>query len=336
MTKTTALNQKPAKGFRDFERDNDDVKKSEQLKVPLDRIRVRKGFNPRSLTKPATIEKIAALEDAYYNGRFVPFPIVRMHLDGEHVEIIDGECRFTAACKAHKRLLNEGKPGITEYVVIKFTGTDEEAVALTYTSAEGERLTTLEQSNVVNTYRNAPFNMTRDQIAAELGKTVGWIDRLIVVAKLPDNIKALVADDKIAAEEAVKYVKQHGDDAYDKIIEKLESAKKNGEEKVTPKHGKEPEAGEDDVEEDPEAAAAAAEQKKREAAEAKAEQKRVAKQYETAKELAFTIPDKIKHPRNLADDELVSVELPFKTIKLLKVLQDKFTPEIEAALSEQE
>jgi ParB-like chromosome segregation protein Spo0J len=332
MTKP-ALNMKPAKGFRDFERDNDDVKKSEQLKVPLDRIKVRKGFNPRSLKKPKTIEKIEALTQAYVEKRFVPFPIVRMHLDGEHVEIIDGECRFTAACKADKILRDRGEDGITEYVVIKFTGTDEEAVALTYTSAEGESLTTLEQSNVVNTYRNEPFNMTRDQIAAELGKSVGWIDRLIVVAKLPDNIKALVADEKIAAEEAVKYVKQHGDDAFAKITEKLAAAEANGESKVTPKHDKGDEGGEG---EGGEGGDGTVDSSKADKAAAKAEQKRVLKQLETAKDLAFALPDKIKKPRNMQDEDVYPVELSGAAIKLLIALQDKFTPEIEAALAEQE
>lgn len=329
--------QKPAKNFREFERENDDVKKGEHLKLPLNRIIIEEGFNPRDITKPATVAKIESLAQAYEAGRFVPLIIVRMALDGEHVRIIEGEGRYRAACIADERMRARGEAGIEMLEVIRFSGTEAEAIALTYTSAESEHLLPLEQSNVVLKYRNAPFEYTREQIAEILGKSVGWIDRLIVVSKLPDDVKALVRAEKIAAEEAVKYHKKHGDDAAKMIEAALEAAKSKGEEKVTPKHEQaaQSDAGGENEGED-EGSVTAAEKSAQEAAAkaaAKSLKKRQEAQAKTARDLAFALPDKIKKPRTIVDTEMYPVELTGAAIKLLLQLQDKYTPEIEEAIA---
>jgi len=323
----TAQDTKPAKNFREFERENEDVKKGEHIKVPLNRITIKKGFNPRDLSKPETQAKITLLQAAYEAGDFVPLPIVRMALDGESAEIVDGECRYTAACLANAAMTARGETGIEWFEAIRFSGTEAEARSLSFKANQGEHLTPLEQADHTIWYREQGY--TREDIATFLGKSIGWIDRLIVISKLPAKIKKLVADDRIAAEEAVKYVKKHGDKAYEEIMASLDKSKG----KVTPKHAAEPTGDDDgDAGDDGAAAELAAAEKKAEKTAEKAEQKRLLKQLETAKELAFALPDKIKKPRNLADDQVYPLELTGAAIKHLIALQDKFTPEIEAAL----
>lgn len=317
------VQQKPAKNFREFERENEDVKKGEHIKVPLYRIRPKKGFNPRNLNKPATEAKIVSIQQAYEKGEDVPLIVVRMALDGEHAEIVDGECRYTAAVRADKAMRARGEKGIEWYEAIRFTGTELQAIAYAFKANEVEHLTPLEQSNTVRDMQRE--GATREQIAEFLGKGLSWIDRLIVISKLPDNIKKLVEDEKLAAELAVKMHKQHGADAYDEIMKKL-----NGGGRITPKDTKS--EGDGDSEGDGgEGSAAPAKSKKVD----NTEKKRVAGQYETAKSLAFALPDKIKKPRNIADDQTYPVELTGASIKLLLKLQDAFTPEIEAELKAQ-
>lgn len=327
--------KKPAKNFREFERENEDVKKAEHLKLPLGRITIQKGYNPRDLNKPATQEKIANIQAAYEKGEFVPLPVVRMALDGNSAEIVDGECRYTAAVRADKAMKARGEKGIAEYEVIRFTGTEVQARNLTFKANLGEQLTPMEQADHVLWYRAQ--NLTRDQIAEELGKGVSWIDRLISFGKLPKEIQDLVRADKLNADEAVKYVKKFGDKAYEEIMAKLEG---KGGAKVTAKDAATPGEGGDGNEEgegtDPEVAAAEAKRKAEEKAAQKAEQKRAAAQYETAKKLAFALPDKIKKPRTIDDNAMYPVELSGASIKLLLALQDRFDKEIEADFKAQQ
>jgi hypothetical protein len=330
-----SANTKPAKNFREFERENEDVKKAEHLKLPLNRISVKQGFNPRDLQKPETQAKIAELQAAYEAGDFVPLPIVRMAMDGNTAEIVDGECRYTAACRADKAMRERGEKGITEYEVIRFTGTERQARSLSFKANQGEHLTPIEQADHTIWYRED--GCTREEIAKELNKSVGWIDRLIVISKLPDDVKALVRANKIAAEEAVKYHKKHGEKAYEEIMAALDKAAGKGETKVTPKHEQtaQNDAGGENEGEDEGSVTAAqkAEQEAAAKAAAKALKKRQEAQAKTARDLAFALPDKIKKPRNIVDTEMYPVELTGAAIKLMLQLQDKFTPEIEEAIA---
>lgn len=353
MNSQTAV-QKPAKNFREFERENADVKKGEHIKAPLARYSVKAGFNPRDLEKAETQEKIAALQAAYEAGDFVPLIVVRMATDGKTAEIIDGECRYTAACQADKAMRARGEKGITEYEAIRFTGTEAQAKAMTITANSGEQLTPMEQADVVAWFQLEGYK--RDEIAKHLGKGVSWIDRLISFSKLPEDLKQQVRDNKVSADEAVKYQKKHGADAVAKVQEKLEEAKAKGETKVTPKHDKkgEPEAEEksaadavrDEVPESrpavtkvepqptPERGQTLPPQEKpaKLSKEDQAAQKHALHQYNTARNLACTLPDKIKFPRNLASGDTATIELTGAALKLLVELQKAFTAEIEEEL----
>lgn len=325
MSKTAS---KGTVNFRDFERNNDDVKKAEHLKLPLDRIRKKKGFNPRDLTKPETVEKIQGIKQAYIKGQYVPPILVKMAQDGEGVEIVDGECRFTAAQLAHAEIIEAGGPGLLHLEVMRFNGNDKEALIQTVISNEGERLTPLEQSEVVK--RLQSYGLNREQIADELHKSIGWIDRLIVVAKLPERIKKLVRDGKVAPEVAVKFVKQYGEEnAEAEILKKLNGGKDTG-------------TGTGDGEGDGEGAEAATPAKKAkvtakdaegEDSPAKVKKERLA----AAKDAAFFLPEKLtrKKPENIKDTEEVTVVMSGAALKALMKLQDLYDAEITEAYHKQ-
>lgn len=305
---------KPAKNFREFERENEDVKKGEHIKLPLSRIKIRPGFNPRDLKKPETQTKIDGIQLSYETDGHVPMILVRMSLDGQHVEIIDGECRFTAAVRADAKMRKEGGKGIEFLECERFSGTDVEATVVAFRSAQAETLLPLEQSNSVVDLQKQGLN--REQIAVELQKSIGWIDRLIVISKLPKDVKDLVKAGKIAAETAVSVVKKHGaEDAAQIIIDKLNGAEAKGETKVTTKHTK------DDGGEEGETSAKVKPAKKSET-----------KQFAVARDLAFALPDKITKVRTIAEDKDYEITLSGAALKLLLALQDGFAAEIDAAV----
>jgi ParB-like chromosome segregation protein Spo0J len=300
--------------FRDFERTHDDVKKAEHLKLPLDRIKKRKGFNPRDLSKKDTVEKIEAMKQSYMMGQYVPPLLVKMAGDGEHVEITDGECRFTAATLADKELKEQGLPGILFLEVMRFTGNDKEALVQTVLSNEGERLTPLEQAEVVR--RLGAMGLNREQISNELHKSIGWIDRLIVIAKLPEKVKMLVREDKISPEVAVKFVKEHGEEGAEAAI----LAKLNG---------KSVEAPEGDTKS--KAKVTAKDTKKGDEASPAAVKK---DRLDTAKDVAFYLPEKLTRVKTLKDDTEYQITVTGAALKALMKLQDLYEKEIAEAAAQ--
>lgn len=224
---------KEGSGWRAFERGNADVVKAEVFKVPLDRIRIKEGFNPRNMAKPATQEKIAAIKEAYKAGRYVD-PI-KVHLpDGvDYVEITDGECRFTAAKLADAELRAEGMPGLPNLTVIPFRGNDADRLTHAVNANEGERLTPVELAGAVKRLINMGFS--RAEIARQLGKSLSWIDQLYALSNINHDVKLLVEAGRVSPEAAVAKCKQHGDEAGELLRKELEGGAVK---KVTAKHVK--------------------------------------------------------------------------------------------------
>lgn len=187
--------------------------------VPLTRIRVKEGFNPRVLDKPETKQKIKEIAESFKAGRHVP-PIEVSPSASEPgiYEIVDGECRFTAAQQAK----------VEELSVIIFKGDDQAKLIHTFLGNEGEPLTPLEQITIIDRLKTE-FGMKRDAIAKTLGKSVGWIDRLIKVNKLPDDVKELLSSGKVSMDVVLKFEKEHGEktgEALAKLLAGTEPSKR--------------------------------------------------------------------------------------------------------------
>lgn len=227
--------------WRQLERNPDlAVTKWEAFKVALDLITVRRGFNPRDMYKPETQTKIANLKKAYINGDVVP-PIQCHLLDNGTVEVVDGECRYTAALQAREAQRAAGTEELQFLTVIPFRGNDADRVLMTVTSNEGEKLTPLECGEVAK--RLLRMHWDKPRIAERLNFTASWLDRILFLADMPEAVKHLVNHGRVAADVALKVVKTVGmDDAEAELLkmisaveEKAKAKGKEGPAKVTKK-----------------------------------------------------------------------------------------------------
>lgn len=279
----------------------DSVSKSDVLHVPLHLIRVSAGFNPRDMEKTETKAKIKAIKESFKQGLYVK-PLEVM-LNGDHVEIVDGEGRFTAAKLADAELKAEKKPGIDKLVCIPFAGGEVERLILTVHGNEGEKLTQLEQSEVVR--RLQAMGWKRDRIAKTLGFSIGWIDRLIVLMKMPEPVKKLVQTGKVAPDVAAEYFKKHGENAEAELKALLAAAK---EERVTKKDAKK----------------AKGEQTEREPS---AKKVKMDATIEAAVTLGENLPDFGIKKSALRMTEVYKVELTGKALKALLSIQEMYAPD---------
>lgn len=307
-----ATESKKQINWRDYERGNDDVKKAEVLKIPLDRIRIKKGFNPRDINKPETRTKIENIKAAYKSGEYVKPIEVSLASDGE-VDIVDGHCRYTAAMEARKELVAEGLvDALKDLICVPFKGNDLDRLAHTVLGNEGEKLTPLECSEVVK--RMQGLGLNREQIAERLRFTIGWVDRLIVMYKLPQEVKNMIRDGKVSPEAAAKMVRKHGEEnAVAAINGTLKSAEANGESKVTEKHLKDKVPADDKT-------------KKKEIIEAK---------LTAARDVAFLLPEKLTKARTIVDDKDYPITVKGSALKAMMQLQDQFAEEIGDGSAEQ-
>lgn len=231
---TTADTKKAPKNFREFERLNEDVGRAESLKIPLSKIRVKPGFNPRNMGKQTTRDKIEGIKESFKAGRYVR-PI-EVSFAGDFVEIIDGECRWTAATEADQELRDAGQPGIPFMVCVPISKADDkDRLIMTVHGNEGERLNQVEVAEVVKRLIN--MKLTREQVAKELGYSIGWVDRLIVLSTVSQKYKNLIAEGRIAMDVVVKAYQQYGSHEADGKLEELILTVPEGE-KVTNKHAK--------------------------------------------------------------------------------------------------
>lgn len=299
MSKSKTPNTATYRGF--LEANSKDVKRADvALKIPLNRIKVAPGFNPRDMAKPETQEKIRNLVESYKLGHYVkPIEVVPK---GEYVEIVDGEGRYTAACIAHEELLLDGKPGIDHLVCVLVQDDEAKKLVMTVQGNEGEKLTPLEQSEVVKRLQSLGWN--RERIAKELGFSIGWIDRLIVLMKMPSAAKTLVKEGKVAPDVASDYFKQHGDGTVAELKKLLDE---KGGEKVTKK----------DV---------AAKKKAADKEPPPAKVKRD-KTLELVPELANLLPDFGVKKSAIRMTEVYDVQLTGKTLKMLLALQEMWAEE---------
>jgi hypothetical protein len=307
----TAKNNKPA-GFREFERNNADVGRQENLKVPLNRIVKKPGFNPRDLDKPETQAKIQAIKSSYIAGRYVPAIEVTMEDEG-HVSIVNGECRYTAALLAHEEMVKAGGEGIPFLVVVPFKGNDADRLLLTITSNEGEKLTQIEKSEVIKRFIGQGFKKT--QIVEMTSFSASYVDKLDFLSNMPHQIKVWVQADRISADVAIEACKKSAND--DEAIAKLQALidKADGK-KVSAKDTKTKSEPSGDGEGDGEGGEGSGPKPK------KIPTKKV---LEMTKELAFQLPEVITDRVALKDDKEYPIRLNGKAINLLRDLQDTYT-----------
>lgn len=207
-TKPTTSTKAP--NWRDFERGNEGVKSASILKVELHLIRVKPGFNPRDLNKVETQEKIERIKDAYKAGRYVP-PIEVSLGGADFVDVVDGHCRYEAAIRADTEMRANGGEGIQALTVLPFKGNDADMLIHTIVGNEGEKLVPMEVSDVLKRLTNLGWSAAK--IAETFSYSVGWVNKLLFMSTMPEEVKGLVLSNAVSVDVAVAKVKELGQEA---------------------------------------------------------------------------------------------------------------------------
>lgn len=208
-------------------------------RAPLDKLAVLPGFNTR--VKDADYnERVATIaESIATHGFFDDKPFAVTMLPGDDtIYIYDGEHRFDAAKQA--TLDGAEFPDGLPVAWAKDGATVKDLTIHLAHGNNGERLNMVELASVVR--RMQGLDMTKDEIAAALGRTARHVDNLFVLAKANQTVKKAVASGKIAGAEAVKLLRKDPATAGAKIAEAVKKAEERGKAKATPKTMKEGDA----------------------------------------------------------------------------------------------
>lgn len=201
-------------------------------RAPLDKLAVLPGFNTR--VKDADYnERVATIaESIATHGFFDDKPFAVTMLPGDDtIYIYDGEHRFDAAKQA--TLDGAEFPDGLPVAWAKDGATVKDLTIHLAHGNNGERLNMVELASVVR--RMQGLDMTKDEIAAALGRTARHVDNLFVLAKANQSVKKAVASGQIAGAEAVKLLRKDPATAGAKIAEAVKKAAERGKAKATPK-----------------------------------------------------------------------------------------------------
>lgn len=205
------------------------VKKVDGFRARLDQIKIVDGFNERHQDDEVR-EHIAGIAGAIAAG--LPIPPIEVWVDPETgaLELVDGHCRHAGYC-----LYAEANPEFDGWVsVSKFEGTAAQRKARIVTSNTQLKLKPVELGRVYLSLRD-DHQMSRQQIAQEVGKSLAHVDQMILLASAKPEVIAAVESGTISATEAVKLARDHGDQAPAELERLVEAAKEVGKEKVTAK-----------------------------------------------------------------------------------------------------
>nr|WP_280971424.1 hypothetical protein [Cupriavidus gilardii]WDE72662.1 hypothetical protein [Cupriavidus gilardii] len=215
------------------------VKRADAMKVRYEDLHVEPGFNLRTaFDAMAEAERQEAEEDEerlfqhICNGGQYPALEVRPRAEGG-VWIVDGHRRHRnigRAIEAGAPL--QDKDGEVWVEVKPFTGNDADRTARVLTSAENRPLKPLERAAGYKRLRN--FGWDNARIAKQVGRTPQHVAQLLLLADAPSAVQKMVAEGRLSADEAVKAVRNHGEDGVTEALDHaMERARSIGKTKIT-------------------------------------------------------------------------------------------------------
>lgn len=208
---------------------NQSVKRRDAVRVRLTDIVIVDGFNKRT-SDDELREHVAAIAGAISIGLPIPPLEVWVNPETGTVELVDGHCRYDGYM-----LYQEGAPDFDGFIsVVEFVGTSAQRKARIVTSNNQLKLKPVELGRVYLDLRDNE-DLTRQQIAYEVGKSVAHVDQMILLASASSDVIAAVESGEISATEAVKLARDHGDDSSAELERRKVAAKEIGNAKVTAK-----------------------------------------------------------------------------------------------------
>ncbi|MBB5374053.1 ParB/RepB/Spo0J family partition protein [Acidocella aromatica] len=222
---------KPLKTFT-AEPQGQDNKKLYLYQIDPMLIEEEDGFNLRYYEDLRVVAHIEAFCASYMEGRYVP-PMVVRALDDGRIVVIEGHCRRRAIRQALERGAH-----IPLVSVIPFQGNDAERVELMLRSAQGLKLETLD---IARGYlRLLGMGFAPADIAASQSKTVARVEQLLALARADDDVQGLVRSGLVSPDAAIEAVQAHGENAAEELTRKLDTARREGRQRVAKTTGRAP------------------------------------------------------------------------------------------------
>lgn len=210
----------------------------DRYQMPVEKVQFLPNFNVR-IKNAAYWARVRTYADSMKRDGFKqdhPLScIVVMEGGVKKVWYYAGYTRWDALALANKELEEEGKELITHVpsVAAPKGTTLEDLTNDLVTGNNGEKLQPFEVGIVCK--RKLNKGQDEKQIAEDLGFTVSYVSDLLYLMGAPKEIRDMVQNDHIAAFEAVKIMREHGDKAVEVMQKSLERANAAGKTRVTAK-----------------------------------------------------------------------------------------------------
>lgn len=205
------------------------AKRADAIRVKHEAIVIVDGFNVRD-DDDETREHIASLLAAMVAGQPIPPVEVWTNPETGVIELVDGHCRHLAYGQ-----YREVEPTWDGYIsAIPFNGTPFQRKMRIASSNKQLKLKPVELGRLYMHARDV-LGASRKEIAAEAGMSVAHVDQMILLAGGSPEIQQAIDGGKISPTEAVKLIREHGDDAPAELERRQEVAKEIGKDKVTAK-----------------------------------------------------------------------------------------------------
>lgn len=213
------------------DKNNDAAKRGDAIRVKHNKIKIVGGFNERDFKREDVRLHIASIVSSLIAGEPIPALVVWTNPETGDIELVDGECRYWA----YADFAGSYPDRFDGYVAaVTYQGTPAQRKAMVAKSNSQLPLDPVQRGRVYLSLRDE-HGMTRQEIALEMNKSLAHVDQHILLAGGSAEVHAAIDAGKISATEAVKLVREHGDDAPAELERRQEIAKELGKDKVTAK-----------------------------------------------------------------------------------------------------
>ena len=213
------------------DKENTAAKRGDSIRAQLSKIKIVNGFNERDFQREDVRLHIASIVAALIAGEPIPALVVWTNPETGDIELVDGECRYWA----YTDFAGSYPDRFDGYVsVVPFQGTPAQRKALVAKSNSQLPLDPVQRGRVYLSLRDE-HGMTRQEIAVDMNKSLAHVDQHILLAGGSIEVHQAVEAGKISATEAVKLIRDHGDDAPAELERRQEAAAELGKGKVTAK-----------------------------------------------------------------------------------------------------
>lgn len=162
-------------------------------------------------------DHINGIAESIKNGGKIPPLQIYVNDDGQII-IVDGHCRNEAIQKAI-----EGGCEIEWVPVVEFEGNDADRVAFMFTSSQGRGLTQYEQAVAFKRLKN--FGWSIPEIAGRVGRSVGFVDKMLKLANADAEVQQMVKSGEVSAGAAVAVLRKEKGKTKEVLKEKVTQAK---------------------------------------------------------------------------------------------------------------